>query len=74
MVYINNNKGVKKMTNIEYTDKSITCIRHFDNEYNARKWIARFNKTAKRLNKIGYVKILNQFKTIEYKIVGVKLT
>ena len=74
MVYINNNKGVKKMTNIEYTDKSITCIRHFDNEYNARKWIKRFNKTAKRLNKIGYVKILNQFKTIEYKIVGVKLT
>ena len=62
------------MTNIEYTDKSITCIRHFDNEFLARKWIARFNKTSKRLNKIGYVKILNQFKTIEYKIVGVKLS
>ncbi len=62
------------MTNIEYTDKSITCIRHFNNEYNARQWIKRFNKTSKRLNKIGYVKILNQFKTIEYKIVGVKLS
>ena len=62
------------MTNIEYTDKSITCIRHYDNELLARKWLARFNKNAKRLNKIGYVKILNQFKTIEYKIVGVKLT
>ena len=62
------------MTNIEYTDKSITCSRSFDNEYQMRNWVKRFNKTAKRLNKIGYVKILNQFKTIEYKIVGVKLT
>ena len=61
-------------TNIEYTDKSITCIRHFDNEFLARKWIARFNKTAKKLHKISYVKILDKFKTIEYKIVGVKLT
>ena len=61
------------MTNIEYIDKSITCIRHFNNEFLARQWIARFNKTSKRLNKIGYVKILNQFKTIEYKIVGVKI-
>ena len=60
--------------NIEYIDKSVTCIRHFDNEYNARQWIARFNRTAKRLNKIGYVKILNKFKTIEYKIVEVKLS
>ncbi len=59
---------------ITYKDKSITCIRHFNNEYNARQWIKRFNKTSKRLNKIGYVKILNQFKTIEYKIVGVKLS
>ena len=62
------------MTNIEYTDKSITCIKYFDNEYQMRNWVKRFNKTSKRLNKIGYVKILNQFKTIEYKIVGVKLT
>ena len=65
--------GVKKMTNIEYTDKSITCSRSFDNEYQMRNWVKRFNRTAKRLNKIGYVKILNQFKTIEYKIVGVKI-
>ena len=77
------------MTNIEYTKIKVSKRRHnrkdfnpdtectiknFDNEYNARKWIKRFNKTAKRLNKIGYVKILNQFKTIEYKIVGVKLS
>ena len=59
---------------IEYIDKSITCIRRFDNEYEARNWIARFNKTAKRLNKISYVKILDNFKKIEYKIVEVKLS
>ena len=40
---------------IEYIDKSITCIRRFNNEYEARNWIAKFNKTAKRLNKISYV-------------------
>ena len=59
---------------IEYIDKSINCIRRFDNEYEARNWIARFNKTAKRLNKISYVKILDNFKKIEYKIVVVKLS
>ena len=59
---------------IEYIDKSNTYIKRFDNEYEARNWIARFNKTAKRLNKISYVKILDNFKKIEYKIVGVKLT
>ena len=46
---------------IEYIDKSNTYIK-------------RFNKTAKRLNKISYVKILDNFKKIEYKIVGVKLS
>ena len=61
-------------TNIEYKDKSITCIRHFDNHVQARQWIKRFNRTAKKLHKISHVKILNQFKTIEYKIVGVKLS
>ena len=59
---------------IEYIDKSITCIRRFDNEYDARNWIARFNKTAKKLHKISYVKILDNFKKIEYKIVEVKLS
>ena len=59
---------------IEYIDKSNTYIKRFDNEYEARNWIARFNKTAKRLNKISYVKILDNFKKIEYKIVGVKIT
>ena len=61
------------MTHIEYKDKSITCSRSFDNEYQMRNWVKRFNKTAKKLHKISYVKILNQFKTIEYKIVGVKI-
>ena len=63
------------MTNIEYTDKSITCSRSFDNEYQMRNWVKRFNRTAKRLNKIGYV--INNFhknKSIDYKIVGVKLS
>ena len=46
---------------IEYIDKSNTYIK-------------RFNKTAKKLHKISYVKILDNFKKIEYKIVGVKLT
>ena len=59
---------------IEYIDKSNTYIKRFNNEYDARNWIARFNKTAKRLNKISYVKILDNFKKIEYKIVGVKIT
>ena len=59
---------------IEYIDQSNTYIKRFDNEYEARNWIARFNKTAKRLNKISYVKILDNFKKIEYKIVGVKLS
>jgi len=59
---------------IEYIDKSITCIRRFDNEYDARNWIAKFNKTAKKLHKISYVKILDNFKKIEYKIVEVKLS
>ena len=59
--------------NIEYTDKSNTYIKRFDNEFDARNWIARFNKTAKRLNKISHVKILDKFKRIEYKIVGVKI-
>ena len=58
---------------IEYIDKSITCIRRFNNEYDARNWIDRFNKTAKKLHKISYVKILDNFKSIEYKIVGVKI-
>ena len=44
--------------NIEYTDKN---------------WTARFNKTAKKLHKISHVKILDNFKRIEYKIVGVKI-
>ena len=59
--------------NIEYTDKSNTYIKRFSNEVIARIWIARFNKTAKRLKKISYVKILDNFKRIEYKIVGVKI-
>jgi len=33
-------------TNIEYKDKSITCSRSFDNEYQMRNWVKRFNKTA----------------------------
>ena len=59
---------------IEYTDKSNTYIKRFDNEYDARNWIARYNKPAKKLHKISYVKILDNFKKIEYKIVGVKLS
>ena len=59
---------------ITYKDKSITCIKHFDNHVQARQWIKRFNRTAKKLHKISYVKILDKFKTIEYKIVGVKIT
>ena len=59
---------------ITYKDKSITCIKHFDSHVQARQWIKRFNETAKKLHKISYVKILNKFKTIEYKIVEVKTT
>ena len=59
---------------IEYIDKSNTYIKRFNNEYDARNWIARFNKTAKKLHKISYVKILDNFKKIENKIVGVKLS
>ena len=65
---------VEPKDKIEYIYKSITCIRRFNNEYDARNWIARFNKTAKKLHKISYVKILDNFKKIEYKIVGVKIT
>jgi hypothetical protein len=59
--------------NIEYTDISNTYIKRFDTEIDARNWIARFNKTAKRLKKISHVKILDNFKKIEYKIIGVKI-
>jgi len=59
--------------NIEYTDISNTYIKRFDNEILARNWIARFNKTAKKLNKISHIKILDNFKKIEYKIIGVKI-
>ena len=59
---------------IEYIDKSNTYIKRFNKEYDARNWIARFNKTAKKLHKISYVKILDNIKKIEYKIVGVKLS
>ena len=69
--------GVKKnmKTNIEYKDKSITCSRSFDNEYQMRNWVKRFNKTAHKLHKISYV--INNFhknKSIDYKIVEVKLS
>ncbi len=63
-----------RKSRIPYINEENNCMgKSFNNEYNARQWIKRFNKTAKRLNKISYVKILNQFKTIEYKIVGVKI-
>ena len=61
-------------TNIEYKDKSITCSRSFDNEYQMRNWVKRFNKTAHKLHKISYViNNFNKNKTIDYKIVEVKI-
>ena len=89
MVYINNNKGVKKMritnnmiidthirkSRIPYINEENNCMsKNFDNEYKARKWESKFKKTAHKLNKIGFSNIINNFKTIEYKIITIDMT
>ena len=38
-------------TNIEYKDKSITCSRSFDNEYQMRNWVKDLIKLL-----INYIK------------------